>query len=887
MSPFFKKVLIFFEMSCIIYLYRYALKALRHIYPLICADFWQSAICELGDRLPAAGKSGDCNTAEVGRETMDITLITSSFDKVVHGSENDKKTGCGINLMKPENVTRFHRTSRMTDLKEITCEKCKANLAKKLIKADKKEMALLLKEEKKREKMGMNDAGIVPLGNTTARITRDPDAKRKEEEARRRAAEEARRAAEEARKAAEEEAQRAEAEKYAYNQGVNTVPGTGVPVDDSLAQFAINPHENAQAAPAQDDFLAQFAIQKPGSEAAAPVNSAPVQQDDFLAQFAIPNPQGVPEQNAQYYNQPQNYAQPQQDMGGYEDLGGYDDAYTQPSAPEITHTDEDIMNLFSINPDPQQEAAYGQQPVYEQPAYMADNGGQPVYDEQTYGQPNIYDGSQMLYDADGNPIEGPIVLTPPDGYQPYPEQPLAQSTEWDYVADQLFGINEETAAGGPSADAYQPYNDALSDEMADLSAPVYGNIADPAVGGMPSEISPAAPLLGNIAAGGLRQFAGEVPLVEDISAPAVDDLPSAESLAAAALDGAPKVDDIVAPEIDSLPSAESLAAAALEGVPTVEDIAAPEFDTLPAVEDNSVPELDDIPEVPDLSAPAFDSIPKARDTEAVVFDDISEATFNEPVKAEEEYDYYMSEFNNNNGAPNAGAEAGQSQQAQQPQIVKVPQFAGYDANNQPVYKYVQMKLAGYDQNGKPVFIPLNAQQRPAAPAQQTAAQAQRAAAAPAQQQAPVKSVVPRKPVQTTGTPTANISKIAVNPHSKSTSQAFINAIASSREYADKNLIETQGLKANSPVLTSVEDVLSTMGDDSAKRRQAQQAQQNVPVFDEYKTPAKQNSFRGNSPMPRQQQQMDARYMTKAELKSKKKQDKIDAKFRTELSKSGF
>ena len=93
---------------------------------------------------------------------MDITLVTSSYDNVVHGTENDRKTGCGINLLKPENVTRFHRTSRMTDLKEITCEKCKANLAKKLIKADKKEMALLLKEEKKREKMGLVDEGIVP-----------------------------------------------------------------------------------------------------------------------------------------------------------------------------------------------------------------------------------------------------------------------------------------------------------------------------------------------------------------------------------------------------------------------------------------------------------------------------------------------------------------------------------------------------------------------------------------------------------------------------------------------------------------------------------------------------------------------------------------------------
>ena len=40
-----------------------------------------------------------------GERTMDITLVTSSYDKVVHGTENDKKTGCGINLLKSENVT--------------------------------------------------------------------------------------------------------------------------------------------------------------------------------------------------------------------------------------------------------------------------------------------------------------------------------------------------------------------------------------------------------------------------------------------------------------------------------------------------------------------------------------------------------------------------------------------------------------------------------------------------------------------------------------------------------------------------------------------------------------------------------------------------------------
>lgn len=102
---------------------------------------------------------------------MDITLITAVGSDLVHGTENDKKTGCGINLLKADNVTRYRRAGTMTDLKEITCEKCKSNLAKKIIKADKKEMARLLKEEKQREKMGVADEGIVPLGNTTARIT--------------------------------------------------------------------------------------------------------------------------------------------------------------------------------------------------------------------------------------------------------------------------------------------------------------------------------------------------------------------------------------------------------------------------------------------------------------------------------------------------------------------------------------------------------------------------------------------------------------------------------------------------------------------------------------------------------------------------------------------
>ena len=67
-------------------------------------------------------------------------------------------------------------------------------------------------------------------------------------------------------------------------------------------------------------------------------------------------------------------------------------------------------------------------------------------------------------------------------------------------------------------------------------------------------------------------------------------------------------------------------------------------------------------------------------------------------------------------------------------------------------------------------------------------------------------------------PSANISKIAVNPHAKETSKAFVNAISNSKDYANKNLIETQGLRANTPVLSSIEDVLSQMGDNSLKNQ---------------------------------------------------------------------
>ena len=240
--------------------------------------------------------------------------------------------------------------------------------------------------------------------------------------------------------------------------------------------------------------------------------------------------------------------------------------------------------------------------------------------------------------------------------------------------------------------------------------------------------------------------------------------------------------------------------------------------------------------------------------------------------------------------------AAPAQNSAQPQIISVPQFAGYDMNGQPVYTYVQMQMTGLDANGQPVFVPINGQPPIMSAPQINPAVQPSVPVQPAAPVQPAPAPVPPAPFKqpafkaaNNGTytpPTANISKIAVNPHSKSTSQAFVNAIASSKDYANKNLIETQGLRANSPILTSVEDVLSQMGDDSLAKKKAAEQKNVVPV-NEYKGPVKSAPKASSSVQKTEPAKDDIRFMSKADLKAKKKQDKIDAKFKKDMAKRGF
>ena len=713
---------------------------------------------------------------------MKITLVTASFNDIVHGTFNDKKTGCGINLLKPDTASRYHRSGQMTDLGEITCEKCKSKIAKEIIKADSKEMKLLLKEERMRAKKGLDEDGLVALSELEVKPTGQYT---------------------------EPEPETAESVTVNNNSENNKNP---VYTDD-LAQFAIQKSKSEPDKPAEseqeDDFLNQFAIRKPQEEP----DFEPEPENDFLAQFAI---------------------QKSDENISAENIVDDDD-------------EEDFLAQFSISSPAKTDD-------YEEPEKL------PVIDDISSVVKSIQ--------------KSPDVNVPPESYKNEDDILSMFSLESKNIQteDNLFSSH---------SDEKQLSNILQSEpEIEDISVPV------------PDDF--------------------DTPEIEDISVPIPDDFDT------------PEIEDISVPIPDDFDT------------PEIEDISVhvpDDFDT-PEIEDISVhvPDDFDTPEFEDIYTTDIKekqairtSVPEyAQPVTTPVIDDISEAVTalnTQPIKqatpspVQQITPPPVQQFV---PPPIQYITPPPIQQTTPPpvqpiasagamgQIMSVPQLTGYDQNGQPIYTYVQMQLQGYDQNGQPIFIPILEQSMsipvtptpsPVAPAstmynKNTRLQEAVAAA----QEIPTSSMnmTPGQRIAAAeaakGSPvSANVSKIATNPHARSTSQAFISAISESKEYANKSLTETQGLKPKTNVLDSIEDVLSQLGDNSLKEKKEAEAKlkQNIPVFNEYKAPQK-NSGSFSSPVPSASKSPSANMMdvplSKADQKALKKQQKIDAKFQKEMAK---
>ena len=678
---------------------------------------------------------------------MDIRLVTTSFNDEVHGTFNEKKTGCGINLLKSENVTRYHRGGIMRDLGEITCEKCKTKIAKEMIKSDQKEMKLLLKEEKLRAKKGIVDDGIVPLAGE-AKITKDQTQKPAP--------------------APKPVYQKPEPAAPAQPANIGaTIPGTGVAIDNSLAQFAINKPqaEPAPEAAPQDNFLDQFAINKPQAEPEpAP---APVQQDDFLAQFAINAPAQTEPEPVQEAPAPSVPPVIDDISAAIAAMNSSPAAAPQPAAEPVQQAPtpapapaaqaDDILSMFSIEaPEKPVAGTYDNDSSVIDVAEESLSSVEPEPVQQATA-PVIDDISAAVEAAQNNipkyeaPVQ-PAAAPEPVQQASSPAQEKSNVSEWDLIANQLFGANGESPQNAPKAEPVQQ---------------------------------------------------ATAPVIDDISA-AVDAVAqnAARTVAPAAASSKP---------VSVKPTPVKPAAPAPAPAPAVQQTAAPA------------------------------------------------------------------------GMPAMG------------QVISVPQITGYDAAKQPIYTYVQMQITGYGENGQPVLSPVPGQEIPEFEMPfnkntrlQEAIRAAQEIPTSAHEMTPGQRIAAAEAAK--GSPiSANVSKIATNQHTKATSQAFINAISESKEYANQSLTDTQGLQQRTRVIGSIEDVLSQLGDNSLQQKKAVDAkvQQSIPAFQEYKAPARSTSMSSAPayrPTPRPSAPTDERFLSKAELKALKKQEKIDAKFRKEMAK---
>ena len=788
---------------------------------------------------------------------MEITLIKSVNGNEIHGTENNKKTGCGINLTKPENIGRYIPNGVMTDLIDMNCEKCREVLAKKMIKADKKERARILREEKMLEKRGIIDENIVPLGGTSAKITGSSENSLNYSSP------------------AQTYQKRTAA---SVSAPINTVNSVNTPIsptsnnnsaqhDDIMSQFAI-PSPNAQQpvhtpsnSEKADDVLSQFAIPSPNKAVndTPPETSKPIASniDEALAQFAIP----VPQMNN--FKVESNIQKPAPQDNTSVDM---DDTLAQFAIPSPT------TNTASINTVPNSNYIDNDIEVI----------GETPKETTHYNDDEVVDIDEMTH-INGKPVSDISVKEISDTI----EDDLAEiKNQWEAFASDFFSGNDYTETENTST--VSNVNDEI--QSADnLSA---------------SEISE------------------NNELNSQYDEPAHDEINST-------LSGFDSVDsEIAEPEV-----AEEIPEEVIEE-PTISEI-----DNISETYENSEPVINEIPKTNSnqyhYTSPFEETEQQTQAADihrytAPVFPDEVNTSPMEEIKI-------PNTFNNENtvntaqNIPNIPVQPVMPQQ----QFAAIPQLVGYDPNGQPLYAYVQQPIVGYDQNGQPIFAPIQPMQQ-ITPVQQISPMPNAVpiqpivqnTVPPVQNIAPMQSIEPVQPTENlqnadftrtahtsgnvqmpqteeiqipqtieqaveamqNGTPMrSNITELhpeqihlsTIEDNNKQIPDSVASAMAKSREKQKTNIFDMQGIEM--PVIDSIEDALSQMGGNLKKKEQTMQDTV-VPIFEEYKTPPK------NPPrtLPKENKEKEPeRPLTKAEIKRRKKQDKIDAKFKKDLAKRGF
>ncbi len=857
---------------------------------------------------------------------MEITLIKSVNGNEIHGTENNKKTGCGINLTKPENIGRYIPNGVMTDLIDMNCEKCREVLAKKMIKADKKERARILREEKMLEKRGIIDENIVPLGGTSAKITGSSENSLNYSSP------------------AQTYQKRTAA---SVSAPINTVNSVNTPIsptsnnnsaqhDDIMSQFAI-PSPNAQQpvhtpsnSEKADDVLSQFAIPSPNKAVndTPPETSKPIASniDEALAQFAIP----VPQMNN--FKVESNIQKPAPQDNTSVDM---DDTLAQFAIPSPT------TNTASINTVPNSNYIDNDIEVI----------GETPKETTHYNDDEVVDIDEMTH-INGKPVSDISVKEISDTI----EDDLAEiKNQWEAFASDFFSGNDYTETENTSTvsnvnDEIQSADNLSASEISEnnelnsqYDEPAHDEI-NPTLSGFDSVDSEIAE----------PEVAEEIPeeVIEEPTISEIDNISETYENSEPVINEIPKTNSNQYHYTSPFEETEQQTQAA-----DIHRYTAPVFpdevNTSPMEEikipntfnnENTVNTAQNIPNIPVqpvMPQQQFAAIPQlvgydpngqplyAYVQQPIVGYDQNGQPIFAPIQPMQQITpvQQISPMPNavpiqpivqNTVPPVQNIAPMQSIEPVQPTVqntVPPVQNTAPMQSIEPVQQTVQNTVPPV-QNIAPM--------QSIEPVQQTVQNT----VPPVQNIAPMQSIEPVQPTENlqnadftrtahtsgnvqmpqteeiqipqtieqaveamqNGTPMrSNITELhpeqihlsTVEDNNKQIPDSVASAMAKSREKQKTNIFDMQGIEM--PVIDSIEDALSQMGGNVKKKEQTMQDTV-VPIFEEYKAPPK------NPPrtLPKENKEKEPeRPLTKAEIKRRKKQDKIDAKFKKDLAKRGF